>query len=94
MVMQGVYPSQKENPVPCSDAAGEVISVGAAVKNWIVGDRVISNLNPAYLNAGTALTADIQKFALGSDQDGVLTEYRTFPAEVRFLSLFLTYKIS
>ncbi|KAJ7673668.1 NAD(P)-binding protein, partial [Mycena polygramma] len=63
--------------VPCSDMAGEVIAVGRAadVKDWKVGDRVCA----------TFLVDKIHDDApgvdgLGGNVHGVLTEYRTFPA--------------
>ena len=38
---KGQYPlGQKENPVPGSDLAGEIIALGEEVKGWKVGDRV------------------------------------------------------
>lgn len=30
----------KENPVPCSDCAGQIVAVGDNVAGWKTGDRV------------------------------------------------------
>jgi NADPH:quinone reductase-like Zn-dependent oxidoreductase len=53
--------------IPMSDGAGEVVAVGAAVKDIAVGDRV----------AATFTQGD-PPAALGSPLDGVLTEYALF----------------
>ncbi|KAF8525522.1 NAD-P-binding protein [Hysterangium stoloniferum] len=75
----GQYPgSVKDNVVPGSDAAGEIIKVGADVKGWKKGDRVCANFCTDHI-AGDA-TAEITHTALGGLVDGVLTQYRTFPA--------------
>ncbi|KAJ7120734.1 chaperonin 10-like protein [Mycena crocata] len=42
MIADGTYPFShtiENNLVPCSDMAGEIIAVGADVKEWKVGDR-------------------------------------------------------
>ncbi|KAJ7691534.1 hypothetical protein B0H17DRAFT_935024 [Mycena rosella] len=64
--------------VPCSDMAGEVISVGTDVTQWKVGDRVSANFMLDKLH--DEQTAEITNSALGGASQGVLTEYRTFPA--------------
>ncbi|KAJ7088791.1 NAD(P)-binding protein [Mycena belliarum] len=58
--------------------AGEVIAVGDEVKDWKKGDRVCANFFLHKLQ--DKMTAAIAKAALGGAVDGVLTEYRTFPA--------------
>ncbi|TCD62318.1 hypothetical protein EIP91_007058 [Steccherinum ochraceum] len=79
MLVLGKYPGAKQNPIPCSDAAGEVVAVGDRVTKWRPGDRVAANFSPAHL-AGE-ITGEIQGQSLGANADGVLAEYRVFPAE-------------
>lgn len=71
----------KPNFVPCSDMAGEVIAVGEDVKDWKAGDRVCANFFLEKLN--DEQTPETDGSALGGPVDGVLIEYRTFPAHVR-----------
>jgi NADPH:quinone reductase-like Zn-dependent oxidoreductase len=61
----------KDNVIPVSDAAGEIVEVGLGVEGFAVGDRVIATFNPANLygpikdwNGG-----------LGGPVDGVLRNY-------------------
>ncbi|TEB33892.1 alcohol dehydrogenase [Coprinellus micaceus] len=68
----------RENIIPCSDMAGEVISVGVDVKDWKAGDRVCSNFSTDHL-AGPP-TPETVATSLGGESDGVLVQYRTFPA--------------
>ncbi|KAI0357912.1 NAD-P-binding protein [Trametes cingulata] len=79
MVANGNYPlGQKENPVPCSDMAGEIVALGDEVKGWKVGDRVCSNFAPDHIFGD--LTKEIQLTSMGAPTDGVLTEYKIVPA--------------
>ncbi|KAJ7131181.1 alcohol dehydrogenase superfamily protein [Mycena epipterygia] len=79
MVASGIYPgSLPPNLVPCSDMAGEVIAVGEDVKGWKKGDRVCANFMLDKLH--DEQTAEIGSTALGGATNGVLTEYRVFPA--------------
>ncbi|PCH34501.1 NAD(P)-binding protein [Wolfiporia cocos MD-104 SS10] len=79
IVAKGQYPlGQKENPVPGSDMAGEVIAVGDDVKGWKVGDRVCANFALDHIFGD--VTDEIKATGLGAPVDGVLTEYRLFPA--------------
>lgn len=66
--------------IPCSDMAGEVISIGSGVSSLKVGDRVAANRLLAHID-GELLTSMVRQSATGSAIDGVLMEYRTFPAE-------------
>lgn len=70
----------KENLIPTSDLAGEIISVGKDVTNWKQGDRVCVNFSLNYAYGPTP--ADLMKTSLGGCIDGALAEYRTFPAHV------------
>ncbi|KAG6827184.1 hypothetical protein H0H92_012849 [Tricholoma furcatifolium] len=63
--------------VPCSDMAGEIISVGEDVKKWKVGDRVCANFATGHLHGDP--TYESISTSLGGQSHGVLTEYRTFP---------------
>lgn len=68
------YPFKiKENVVPCSDGAGEVVKVGSAVRNIQVGDRVVFLFDPT-------AQFGVQKGwndGLGAPVDGVLQQYKT-----------------
>lgn len=78
----GTYPlKQKDNVVPCSDMAGEIIAVGEDVKHWKVGDRVCPNFALDHI-AGD-INDDIKNTSLGAQIDGVLTQYKIVPAHVR-----------
>ncbi|KAJ6533464.1 alcohol dehydrogenase superfamily protein [Mycena sp. CBHHK59/15] len=79
MIAGGFYPGDiPPNLVPCSDMAGEVIAVGEDVKQWKIGDRVCANFMLDKLHAEQ--TNEISATALGGAVNGVLMEYRTFPA--------------
>jgi NADPH:quinone reductase-like Zn-dependent oxidoreductase len=76
-VATSTYPAPcKENGVPCSDAAGDIVSVGAGVQNLSVGDKVVAAFDP------TVLYGPRQGFGqgLGAMVDGVLREYVLMPA--------------
>ncbi|KDR84023.1 hypothetical protein GALMADRAFT_111170 [Galerina marginata CBS 339.88] len=79
MVASGTYPLEfTGNLVPCSDMAGELIAVGEDVKGWKVTDRVCANFATDHIyGPATPATAAT---ALGAAIDGVLTQYKTFPA--------------
>ena len=76
-----MYPlGQKENLVPGSDMAGEVVALGAEVRGWAVGERVSANFSTDHI-AGD-VTEEIKATGLGAPIDGVLTEYKVLPAHV------------
>ncbi|KAG6879057.1 hypothetical protein C0992_005546, partial [Termitomyces sp. T32_za158] len=58
--------------------AGEVMSVGEDVKDWKAGDRVCANFATGHLYGDP--TVATMATGLGGQTHGVLTEYRTFPA--------------
>ncbi|KAH9938947.1 NAD(P)-binding protein [Amylocystis lapponica] len=79
IISTGQYPlGQKENPVVCSDMAGEILAVGDDVKGWSVGDRVCANFAIDHLYGD--ISAESKNSALGGPIDGVLTEYKLVPA--------------
>ena len=80
LVVQGKYnPRMKLPRVPLSDGAGEIVSVGADVKDWKAGDRVVVPFFPAWLDG--EITPLAAASALGGDVDGMLREFITVPAE-------------
>lgn len=92
MIVNGEYISPTpENIIPCSDMAGEIVSVGERVntEEWKVGDRVCANFTQDHV--GGDLTPATQKTALGGGIDGVLAEYQTFPTYVSYLLCHVTW---
>ncbi len=74
MVVKGQYnPNMKLPRIPCSDAAGEVVAVGAGVTAWKSGDRVAPIFMQNWLDG--PLTRAKARGALGGDIDGVLADY-------------------
>ncbi|KAH9910334.1 NAD(P)-binding protein [Amylocystis lapponica] len=72
------YPfNQKENPVVCSDMAGEIVALGDDVKGWSIGDRVSPNFTLDHLYGHA--TPDLWRTTLGAPIEGVLTEYKLAP---------------
>jgi NADPH:quinone reductase-like Zn-dependent oxidoreductase len=63
----------RENLIPLSDGAGEVLEMGPGVTRVKVGDRIAGNFFQRW--SGGAPAADAHKSALGGDIDGMLTEY-------------------
>jgi NADPH:quinone reductase-like Zn-dependent oxidoreductase len=63
----------RENLVPLSDGAGEVVEVGAGVTRVKVGDKVAGNFFQRW--PGGEPPPDVQASALGGGTDGMLAEY-------------------
>lgn len=73
LVAKGQYGlGVKENVVPCSDGAGEVIATGDQVTEFKVGDRVAGTFNQDHV-AGDI--ANKYHSVLGGTADGTLAEY-------------------
>jgi NADPH:quinone reductase-like Zn-dependent oxidoreductase len=71
MMVQGKYNPRMALPrVPCSDGAGEVLSVGSGVTQWKPGDRVAGIFMQNWQEGRP--TAAKSKGALGGDIDGML----------------------
>lgn len=78
VLANGTYPlPSKDQVVPCSDAAGEVVKVGDEVSKVKEGDHVIGNFNPTFLYG---VQRDTNK-DLGALADGVLSQYITVPEQ-------------
>jgi NADPH:quinone reductase-like Zn-dependent oxidoreductase len=74
MVVKGVYnPKMKLPRIPCSDGAGEVVAVGADVRLWRPGDRVVGIFMQNWFDG--PITAAKARGALGGDIDGMLTDF-------------------
>src|SRR6516165_9300463 len=63
----------RDNLIPLSDGAGEVIETGPGVTRVKVGDHVAGNFFQRW--SGGAPAADAHKSALGGGIDGMLAEY-------------------
>lgn len=73
MIATGKYPrTVKKDVVPCSDFAGEVLDVGNAVKEWRIGDRVMSAFYPNWQDGDCSPERVVPNY--GSDVDGMLRE--------------------
>ena len=67
---------RRENLIPLSDGAGEVVEVGAGVTQWTTGDRVVGHIFPKWLTGRP--DEDRLSASLGGSVDGVACEYRVF----------------
>ena len=75
MVEHGVGPRGVQLPlVPCSDAAGEVVDIGAGVSRVKVGDRVVSIFFQRWLD-GDVPPPEALGSVLAAGLDGVLADY-------------------
>ena len=74
MMVKGLYnPRLKLPRIPCSDGAGEVLSVGKGVTAWKTGDRVAGIFMQNWLDG--PLTPAKANGALGGDVDGMLASH-------------------
>ena len=79
MIARGLYLAPtKEDVVPLSDGAGEVVAVGAGVLAWKPGDRVAGAYHPRWI-AGPVRPENQAK--TGAHTDGWLAEQIVFPAD-------------
>lgn len=80
--------SRKNDFIPCSDAAGVIVALGSSVTRLTVGQRVAVNMALKHIS-GESSPEIIASMLGGGDVDGVLTQYRVFPEEVRQLLIFV-----
>ena len=69
----------RDNIIPLSDGAGEVVEVGEGVRRVKVGDRVAGNFFQRW--PGGEPKADTHESALGGGIDGMLAEYAVLEEE-------------
>lgn len=80
LMVKGLYNPHLSLPViPCSDGAGEVVSVGEGVTRVKPGDRVAGIFMQKWLSGN--LTTEAVKSALGGEVDGMLAEYVVLPED-------------
>lgn len=74
LILAGQYSAMsKPELVPCSDGAGEVISVGDGVSRVMVGERVMLTFHPRWLSGEMPSGRDV--LGRGGSVDGTLREY-------------------
>src|SRR3954463_13019013 len=73
-IVRGTYRmAVRDNIVPLSDGAGEVVEVGAGVTRVKIGDKVAGCFFQRW--SGGEPSPDVQASALGGSIDGMLAEY-------------------
>jgi NADPH:quinone reductase-like Zn-dependent oxidoreductase len=78
-IANDTYPLMvKDQVIPCSDMAGEVVEVSSQVEDISIGDNVVVPLS------SSALYGPVKedRNSLGGGKDGVLREYIVLPAHV------------
>ena len=76
VISDGAYPfPAKDQVVPCSDGAGEVVEIGGAVSSVKKGDHVIGSFNLTHLYGFQPDHGHAQRSAV----DGVLCQYVAIP---------------
>lgn len=67
---------RRENLIPLSDGAGEVIETGEGVTKWQTGDRVVGHIFPKWQTGRP--NEERLSHSLGGSADGVACQYRVF----------------
>ncbi|HWK90583.1 MAG TPA: NAD(P)-dependent alcohol dehydrogenase [Longimicrobium sp.] len=72
-ILRGTYGDYPRPLVPVSDGVGEVVAVGAEVRRFKVGERIIPAYVPDWVRGGP--TEENSRRRLGGPLDGLLREY-------------------
>lgn len=80
VISKGLYPLdlKKDELIPASDGAGEIVSVGSKVTKWKQGDRVAGIFTQAQ-QSGSTPNKDEIKTALGGAINGMLAQHVALP---------------
>jgi NADPH:quinone reductase-like Zn-dependent oxidoreductase len=79
MVARGLYGgAPREDLVPLTDGAGEIVALGEGATRFRVGDRVVGAYYPTWLG-GPLRASDRQHMKGAGSVDGTLAEYVAFP---------------
>lgn len=76
-VVTGMIPTP-DGRIPMSDGAGEVVEVGEGIREFAVGDKVVSTFFPHWMDGEPAL--EFMLDVPGDGADGFAREYVTAPA--------------
>ena len=79
LMLDGRYGGMTFPLVPCSDGTGEVIAVGADVRSFTTGDRVVNHGLPGWMDG--PLRSEKKGVMYGGPDDGTLTTLRLFRAD-------------
>lgn len=78
LVVTGKYNPKFKLPfIPVSDGAGEILKVGSAVTEFKVGDRVLLQFAPKWLDGDA--TYEQARYTLGGPLDGTLMQKKVYP---------------
>lgn len=80
ILTENYFPNQPMPYVPCSDACGVVVEVGAEVTRFKVGDRVAPTYTQGWYDGEPTFEQRTRR-TLGGPLPGVLQEYLVVPAE-------------
>src|SRR5581483_8584227 len=80
LILRGTYLLPvKPDVIPLCDGAGEVVSIGSSVTRAKIGDRVLANSFPLWID-GPLIDMD-STAQIGGSLDGLLTEYAVLSEE-------------